>query len=93
MLYRSNAPQVRLVNGQIVLDVDSLTVERQNEYEELDTSAMEVVEESTMSRKVNSRTHGKYVQSARWSPLETESFYDVRKRRDKGLYEYKTTLM
>ncbi|KAI7854748.1 hypothetical protein BDC45DRAFT_568992 [Circinella umbellata] len=73
----SNAPQVRLVNGQIVLDVDSLTVERQNEYEEIDTSAMEIVEESSLSRKVNSRTHGKYIQSARWTPAETENFYDA----------------
>ncbi|KAI8141952.1 hypothetical protein BJV82DRAFT_616571 [Fennellomyces sp. T-0311] len=73
----SHAPQVRLINGQIVLDIDSLTVERQDETQELDTSMMEVVEESTMSRIVNSRTYSRYVQSARWRAPETEKFYEA----------------
>ncbi|KAI8375940.1 uncharacterized protein BYT42DRAFT_572842 [Radiomyces spectabilis] len=73
----SHALQVRLVNGKIVLDADSLTVDTSAPAEEVSYEAMEVVEETGMTRKVNSRTYGKHVQSPRWSADETERFYDV----------------
>lgn len=74
---RSHAPQVRLINGQIVLDTDSLVVDRANEHTVVDTSAMEVVEETNMTRKLNSQTWGKKSHSARWTPYETMDFYNV----------------
>lgn len=76
-IYRSHAPQVRLINGQIVLDTDSLVVDRANEHTVVDTSAMEVVEETNMTRKLNSQTWGKKSHSARWTPYETMDFYNV----------------
>ncbi|KAG2211632.1 hypothetical protein INT47_008729 [Mucor saturninus] len=72
----ANSLQVRLVNGQIVLDTDSLTVERtQNEIDYGD-GALEVVEENSMTKKVNSQTYGKRQRSIRWDAVETELFYD-----------------
>jgi transcription factor TFIIIB component B'' len=68
---------VRLVNGQIVLDTDSLTVERREADQDYGDGAMEIVEENSMSRRVNSQTYGKKKSSARWDELETEQFYDV----------------
>ncbi|CEI86529.1 hypothetical protein RMCBS344292_15348 [Rhizopus microsporus] len=38
---------------------------------------MEIVEESAMTRKVNSHTYGKRQPSSRWSAAETEAFYDL----------------
>ncbi|CDS13375.1 hypothetical protein LRAMOSA05553 [Lichtheimia ramosa] len=73
----SHAPQVRLINGQIVLDTDSLVVDRANEHTVVDTSAMEVVEETNMTRKLNSQTWGKKSHSARWTPYETMDFYNA----------------
>ena len=76
-MYRSNALQVRLINGQIVLDTDTLTVERTEAERDYGDGALEVVEESATSRKVNSGTYGKRQSSARWNALETDQFYDV----------------
>ncbi|KAI7885514.1 hypothetical protein K492DRAFT_203927 [Lichtheimia hyalospora FSU 10163] len=73
----SHAPQVRLINGQIVLDTDSLVVDRANEQTVVDTSAMEIVEESNMTRKLNSQTWGRKSYSARWTPYETMDFYNA----------------
>lgn len=66
-----------MVNGQIVLDTDSLTIERSQNDQEFYDGAMEVVEESSMTRKVNSHTYGKRKQSSRWSAPETEMFYEL----------------
>ncbi|KAL0092780.1 hypothetical protein J3Q64DRAFT_1230366 [Phycomyces blakesleeanus] len=73
----SNAPQVRLVNGKIVLDTDSLVIDRGAEVEQNDYGSMEVVEENSMSRKVNSQTYGKKTTSQRWTVQETELFFDA----------------
>ncbi|ORE03481.1 hypothetical protein BCV72DRAFT_251835 [Rhizopus microsporus var. microsporus] len=73
----STAPQVRIVNGQIVLDTESLTVERSQAGGEIYEGDMEIVEESAMTRKVNSHTYGKRQPSSRWSAAETETFYDL----------------
>lgn len=70
--------QVRLINGQIVLDTDSLTVERRGVDQDYGDGAMEVVEENAMSRRVNSQTYSKRKQSARWDEVETAQFYDVK---------------
>ncbi|KAL7327663.1 hypothetical protein PS15p_206066 [Mucor circinelloides] len=72
----SNALQVRLVNGEIVLDTDSLVVERTEGGVNYGDDPMEVVEENSMTRKVNSATYGKRKQSSRWDELETALFYD-----------------
>lgn len=73
----SNALQVRLVNGQIVLDTDSLTIERTERDIDYGDGSVEIVEENSMTRKVNSMTYSKRQASSRWSAAETEEFYDV----------------
>ncbi|KAI8880193.1 hypothetical protein K501DRAFT_287025 [Backusella circina FSU 941] len=73
----SQALQVRIVDGQIVLDMDSLTVERPHGTAAYEEGSMEVVEESSTTRKVNSKTYGKHTQTRRWSKLETEDFYEA----------------
>ncbi|KAI8370005.1 hypothetical protein BD560DRAFT_397344 [Blakeslea trispora] len=72
----SNALQVRIVNGEIVLDTDTLTVERSAPESVVNDGMLEVVEENSLTRKVNSHTYGRRQQSARWDDLETEQFYD-----------------
>ncbi|KAI7905798.1 uncharacterized protein BX663DRAFT_294073 [Cokeromyces recurvatus] len=72
----SNAVQVRIVNGEIVLDTDTLVVERRQATDDYDGEPREIVEENSMSRKVNSQTYGKKKQSSKWDALETELFYE-----------------
>ncbi|KAI8881973.1 hypothetical protein K501DRAFT_334350 [Backusella circina FSU 941] len=72
-----NVPQVRLVDGEIVLDVDSLVrrpvqVDHERQHREDD---WEVVEENEYSRKINSATFSLRNPSAKWSELETADFY------------------
>lgn len=70
----SRAPQVRIVNGQIVLDVNSLQVDRT--ARDNDTlEQVEYVEENPLERTVNSRTYSKHIISARWDAPSTELFY------------------
>jgi uncharacterized protein YaiE (UPF0345 family) len=69
--------QVRIVNGEIVLDTDTLVVERQSGESQIIDESMEIVEETNMTRKVNSNTYGKRKQSSRWDAIETASFFDV----------------
>lgn len=67
------------MNGEIVLDTDTLVVERQSGGTEEDTGSMEVVEETNLTRKVNSGTYGKRKKSSRWDLFETATFYEVLK--------------
>ncbi|KAG2232053.1 hypothetical protein INT48_009401 [Thamnidium elegans] len=73
----SNALQVRLVDGQIVLDTDSLTIERTQTDIDYGDGDLEVVEENSLTKKINSNTYSKRTQSSRWSAAETEDFYDA----------------
>lgn len=60
-----------------MLDTDSLTVERTENDIDYGDGAMEVVEENSMTKKVNSHTYGKRQRSVKWGDEETELFYDV----------------
>ncbi|POW18168.1 hypothetical protein PSHT_06127 [Puccinia striiformis] len=68
------APQLRVVNGQMILDQDSLEVDRRDQEVELDE--MEVVEESDATRLVNSNTWSKSIRGERWTVNDTGLFYD-----------------
>ncbi|ORX55673.1 hypothetical protein DM01DRAFT_1335069 [Hesseltinella vesiculosa] len=72
----SNALQVRLVNGEIMLDTDSMLIDRGGQRSTMTHEDMEVVEENAHSRKINSATYGKSTRSAKWSVEETDLFYD-----------------
>ncbi|KAI8097109.1 uncharacterized protein BX664DRAFT_72947 [Halteromyces radiatus] len=73
----ATALQVRLVNGQIVLDTDSMQIDRRRERELISHEDMEVVEENAHTRQVNSTTYGKRQKSAKWSAGETDQFYKL----------------
>lgn len=67
--------QVRIgANGEIILDEDSLFVNRDEEHR---TEDYIHVEESDFTKFVNSATYSKKVRGSRWSAEETELFYDV----------------
>jgi hypothetical protein len=57
--------------------MDSLTVERPHGTAAYDEGSMEVVEESAMTRKVNSKTYGRHKTTRRWDAMETEEFYEA----------------
>ncbi|KAF3938661.1 hypothetical protein ABW19_dt0205633 [Dactylella cylindrospora] len=70
------APQMRIVNGQLVLDETSVQVDRR----ERDVGAdgpLEIIEESNLTRRVNSATWSKREKTERWDDEETERFYDA----------------
>lgn len=71
------AAQIRIVNGQMVIDQNSLVVD-QHARAELRAGAMETVEERDADRFVNSSTWGKKLKGERWSREETDLFFDVR---------------
>jgi hypothetical protein len=64
------APQVRIVDGRLVVDASSLTVTAQQQD---DMAQYARVEEDT--RYVNTFTYMKRLGAARWSDTDTELFY------------------
>ncbi|KAK9766554.1 hypothetical protein K7432_004278 [Basidiobolus ranarum] len=70
----SFAPQMRVVGGKLVLDDTSLFVEH-CELNNTQSQNLDVVEESAADRYVNSGTYLKRIKSQRWTPEETEMFY------------------
>ncbi|KAL7276938.1 hypothetical protein RUND412_000030 [Rhizina undulata] len=68
------APQVRLVDGQIIIDEESLQIDR-HERDALDEDAFELVEENHNTRLVNSGTWGKREKVEKWDADATERFY------------------
>ncbi|CAO3592886.1 unnamed protein product [Absidia cylindrospora] len=73
----SHALQVRIVDGNIVLDTDSMMIDRNKDLEQISHEHMEVVEENAQSRKVNFQTYGKKTGNKRWTAEETDLFYDL----------------
>lgn len=75
---RSNqlAPQMRVVNGQLVLDQDSLQIDQHAQAEE-QAGMYEEIEERDLDRFVNQDTWRKNPRGERWGKDETELFYDV----------------
>jgi len=74
--YDRFAPQVRVVDGRIELDLDSLTVDHAT-VDGVDQGPIEYVDESSTSRFVNSATFSNKFRSEKWSEDETELFYKV----------------
>ncbi|KAF9578935.1 Transcription factor TFIIIB component B [Lunasporangiospora selenospora] len=69
------APQVRIVDGRIELDLDSLTVDHAVVEGGENQGPMEYVEESASTKFINSATYSKKSKSERWSEADTELFY------------------
>lgn len=70
------APQVRVVDGRIELDLDSLTVDHAT-VDGIEQGPIEYVDESSTSKFVNSATYSNKFRSEKWSEDETELFYKV----------------
>jgi len=68
------APQMRLVNGQLVLDEQSLQIDRR-ERDAVDDEPLEQVEESNLTRRVNNATWRNKERTERWDAEETNKFY------------------
>jgi len=66
-------PQLRLINGQIVIDDRSLVVDRHERPHEAD---MEVVEENEFTRITTSGSFMKREKNYYWSDHDTDKFYD-----------------
>jgi hypothetical protein len=61
----------------MVIDTESLAIKRSAMATDIPAEAMEIVEETSMSRVVNSQSYGKKSKSQRWSAEETDKFYNV----------------
>ncbi|KAK3810783.1 MAG: hypothetical protein J3Q66DRAFT_350215 [Benniella sp.] len=75
--HKTFAPQVRVVDGRIELDMDSLTVDHAVVEAAVHQGPLEYVEESSSTKFVNSSTFNKRIRSERWSTEETELFYEA----------------
>ncbi|KAF9934405.1 Transcription factor TFIIIB component B [Linnemannia zychae] len=71
------APQVRVVNGRIELDMDSLTVDHAVVDAADHLEPLEYVDESAATRFTNSGSYSKRHKSQKWSEDETNRFYDA----------------
>ena len=70
-------PETRIVNGEIVIDMDSLQVDRQALAEvQRNQEPTEIIEESGITRRVNYGTFRKKIVRTRWTEESTELFYD-----------------
>ncbi|KAF9172937.1 Transcription factor TFIIIB component B [Mortierella sp. AD011] len=71
------APQVRVVDGQIELDVDSLVVDHDIVEADTHQEPMEYVEESSTTKFVNNSSFTRKIASERWSEKDTDLFYEA----------------
>ncbi|KAF9114969.1 Transcription factor TFIIIB component B [Mortierella sp. AM989] len=71
------APQVRLIDGRIELDVDSLVVDHDVVEADPNQGPMEYVEESSSTKFVNSATFTRKISSERWTEKDTDLFYEA----------------
>ena len=69
-------PGVRIVNGQLVLDESTRTIDRVALANEARGDDEEVVVVDSLSHKVNSGTYGKGAAKAKWNEEMTNRFYD-----------------
>ncbi|GJN89526.1 hypothetical protein Rhopal_002513-T1 [Rhodotorula paludigena] len=68
------APQMRIIDGQLVIDESSLQIDRGPAE---DLGPREIVEESMHDRFVNSNSYSKRRIAGRWNKEETERFFDA----------------
>lgn len=69
-------PGVRIVNGQLVLDETTRTIDRVALANEARGDGEEVVVVDSLSHKVNSGTYGKRERNGKWNEEMTDRFYD-----------------
>ena len=72
----ASVPGVRIVNGQLVLDESTRTIDRVAIANEARGGNEEVVVVDSLSHKVNSGTYGKRGRKEKWGEEMTDRFYD-----------------
>ena len=70
----ASGPQMRIVNGEIVLDTTSLQIDRHAEAA-ANIDDLEEVEENPLTRKINSASFGKRQKPEAWDEELTDLFY------------------
>lgn len=68
------APQVRLVDGRVVVDEQAVLM---TDTTPTSTPVLTVVHESASNRHYTSATYSRYSGSNRWSAVDTELFYEA----------------
>ncbi|ORY03192.1 hypothetical protein K493DRAFT_384113 [Basidiobolus meristosporus CBS 931.73] len=71
------APQMRVVDGKLALDNLSLSVDLHCLSGQQGGVPLDVVDESTSERFINSATYLSKIKSQRWTQSETDLFYEV----------------
>jgi len=69
-----SGPQMRIVNGEIVLDTESLHVDRHTDPSK-DVGDLEDVVENQFTRKINQASFGKRTKTQSWDEEMTDLFY------------------
>lgn len=82
---QASGPQMRIVNGEIVLDTSTLQLDRHADAAR-NAVDMEEVIENTLTRKINQATYGKRTKYEAWDEDLTDLFY-------KGLRMFGTDFM
>ncbi|KAI5790109.1 hypothetical protein EDC01DRAFT_114330 [Geopyxis carbonaria] len=72
----TSAPQMRIVDGQIVLDEESLRIDR-HQRDAIEEETMEIVEENQNTRLVNSATWSKQERGEKWDAASTQRYYEA----------------
>ncbi|MCJ1472876.1 Transcription factor TFIIIB component B [Lambiella insularis] len=73
---RALVPTIRIVNGQLVHDEGSRTIDRVALANEARGDNEAVVVVDSLSHKVNSSTYGKRPRKVKWNEVMTDQFYD-----------------
>ncbi|KAK4051399.1 hypothetical protein OIV83_002883 [Microbotryomycetes sp. JL201] len=71
----TSAVQMRMVDGKLVIDTNSLTIDRVQDAD-LAPGNRVVVEEDNRDRFVNYSTHSRHARPNKWTAEETELFYE-----------------
>ncbi|KAG0269720.1 Transcription factor TFIIIB component B [Actinomortierella ambigua] len=74
---RSFGPKVRVVDGKMVLDEDSLQIDHSELEAPQDEGPMEYVEESASTTYINSTSYSNKNRGEKWTPRETDLFYEA----------------
>ncbi|KAF9975743.1 Transcription factor TFIIIB component B [Actinomortierella ambigua] len=74
---RTFGPKVRVVDGKMVLDEDSLQIDHAELEAPVDEGPMEYVEESASTTYINSTSYSTKNRAEKWTPRETELFYEA----------------
>lgn len=71
-----NTAQLRIVNGEIVIDDESLQIDRR-ERDAIDEEALEIVEENQHTRRITSQSFSKREKVPKWDAEQTARFYEA----------------